>query len=110
MKAFRLASLARRGGATAGICAASLSLCDRDAGNDNDITIRLITEVPVRQDCKYGIKCYRHNPEHFSEFAHPPSHPDADSGSVASFLASFDIAHTVVRSNAGDVEQAMHSH
>ena len=29
----------------------------------------------ARPTCKYGMDCFRKNPQHFEEFKHPPEHP-----------------------------------
>eukprot|EP00730_Choanoeca_flexa_P011058 TRINITY_DN2257_c0_g1_i1.p1 TRINITY_DN2257_c0_g1~~TRINITY_DN2257_c0_g1_i1.p1 ORF type:complete len:268 (+),score=43.51 TRINITY_DN2257_c0_g1_i1:260-1063(+) len=29
----------------------------------------------VSHPCRYGMACYRQNPQHFQQFHHPPSHP-----------------------------------
>jgi PBZ domain len=34
--------------------------------------------VDTRQDCHYGVSCYRKNPDHFRQFRHPRGHMDAD--------------------------------
>jgi len=74
---------------------------------------RLSKPTPPREkpECKYGCCCYRWNPEHFAEYAHPwlgghswkgpPSHlvPHGGGGSSGSISAPID---------AGDIENFAH--
>ncbi|KAJ3033529.1 hypothetical protein HDV00_006086 [Rhizophlyctis rosea] len=46
---------------------------DRDAESEDD-----------RPECQYGQKCYRKNPAHFKEFAHPCSDEKKSNGGLAS--------------------------